>query len=1148
MSDIPIKKNDDEPEPVLTEEQEEALEDRKAAALAELDAKGPELEARVGIYERTQGRRPKDQQLYRMDFDGHNPPSSVWKNHRIGDRLYYPQHSKVPVKGILHLAGRGNPKAPVLFISASVWKEEITDNTMGAPQALKGTAGTLFMRNLERLGFLKDDWRYTYLVKYSLEKFKDFRPMDARWGTPALVDEITLGEPKIIVCLDKQPFDWIMEREAKRNNTKFRKYKLREIQGAWFDSREFNARVYVMDSIGTPLWRPECLERFLLDLKEVFYELEVTRGVQRIQVVQDYVVIRKHTELIRFMHDEILDKDIEEVAVDCEWHGQTAYGGRLRSFQICPAPGRAAYVRLMDEKLKYDFDRPPETVRQIMSAMTRQRVRDPETGKERWKLRFIGHNASADMPWLDHQVGIDVYQRFCFDTMYAQHTINEYSDLKLERLALRYTDLGRYDLEMTIWKKNHKFDEEDNEGYGKVPDKIIIPYAQRDADATLRIKKDLIVHLRYYSQYAYYERLLLPFVTDGFYEMMDCGLPINLAFLDEMRETFTRNQKILIREFRKEVSKEANTILMAAMQKHDPDNWGDVYLEIQNLCDAAWNDELQQVELTHRAIAQARETFKMFMGQKQLAATLPLFEHKVNAPMFNMNSPSHLKGWLFDAKKLRPIKTTKLNGIQLSWDKVLAIENSMKRSEYQPSVDKQVLKVYAENHPIVAQLQELKTTATIVKSFLRGPDETGKEQGLHKWIQQPDGRIHANFSLTETARPRAWKPNILNWPKAITRPIEAAFRRVNRVLCQEEYFTLKAQGLSPLEIKTRVMGLKTTPNVLRANVQAPPGWINIDGDLKSAEIVALFFQSMDQNGMRVVMDADTQFARTDWKNEKKYLRIAYNENSAYPESEWDPKLVVPMNDPRLIRTLDGKLVHPKRDLHWEIGEVVAGKPREKCDERMHRDGCGKVGNFSIPYGAAGPLLERLIEANTGKKPAPGTGDRMISAWKLRYPQATKFLEHMEEIVTDPGYWISLSERVRHFQLATLKYETEGGDRGYISIASSLRRQARNFPMQELVAATTSTALIKFIAERRRLQMQARIGVLLYDAITAFCPLTEVKATTELLKKCLTEIIWPMDRKKPEAGTFHFDVDVTYSFRWGVKLTPAEQLRLQPYLE
>jgi hypothetical protein len=102
------------------------------------------------------------------------------------------------------------------------------------------------------------------------------------------------------------------------------------------------------------------------------------------------------------------------------------------------------------------------------------------------KVKFIGHNASADMPWMKHWLKIEVYRRFVFDTMYAQHTANEYADLKLERLAVRYSDLGRYDIPLCLWKKDNKFDDDNEPGYGRVPDRIIIPYGLRDVDATMR--------------------------------------------------------------------------------------------------------------------------------------------------------------------------------------------------------------------------------------------------------------------------------------------------------------------------------------------------------------------------------------------------------------------------------------------------------------------------------------------------------------------------------------------------------------------------------------------------------------------------------------------------------------------------------------
>lgn len=315
-------------------------------------------------------------------------------------------------------------------------------------------------------------------------------------------------------------------------------------------------------------------------------------------------------------------------------------------------------------------------------------------------------------------------------------------------------------------------------------------------------------------------------------------------------------------------------------------------------------------------------------------------------------------------------------------------------------------------------------------------------------------------------------------------------------------------------------------------------------DLKTAEVVALAYQSGDETMIRVLTEDDLQFARVDKDNPKKVVRIAYNENSGFPESEHDKSLLVAADDPRILRKSDGLVIHPKRDLHWEMAEAVAGKPREKLDERLYRDGCGKVGNFSIPYGASATLLERLIEVNTGIKPKEGTGDLMIETWSTRYPQAAQFQKEMAVCVETPGEWRSLSGRVRHFFYASLIEINDMKDNSRNKILTGLERQARNFPCQELVGATTGKALLLFIEQRKKLNLDSRVGILLYDAIAAFSPLEQAKATADLLRSCLTTWVpWTV-----KGRTFHFDVDVSVSFRWGVKPTKEEKEKIAKYFK
>lgn len=113
---------------------------------------------------------------------------------------------------------------------------------------------------------------------------------------------------------------------------------------------------------------------------------------------------------------------------------------------------------------------------------------------------------------------------------------------------------------------------------------------------------------------------------------------------------------------------------------------------------------------------------------------------------------------------------------------------------------------------------------------------------------------------------------------------------------------------------------------------------------------------------------------------------------------------------------------------------------------------GNVKNFSTPYGASATSLERLVEINTGKKPAPGTGEKMIAAYKTSYPVANRFLESMELIPSQGGIYRAISGRLRHFFFNDLS-DVEGlSEYSRNGILSPLTRQARNFPTPELIRA------------------------------------------------------------------------------------------------
>lgn len=1093
--------------------------------------------------EQGRSKEKKEAPKYPAEFEGCLPPESIWRNRNIGMGTHPVPGTNRTEKGILHLCGRGHTEAPIpiMFVSPFVTMEEISAKTVTVPMMVRGASGNYLMKMLEEVGIQNSDWYYTTIAKYVKHKSK-LNDQDINWGKPALEDEIKNLKPKIIVCFGKAVFDFFIGHK---------KFKVADVQGAFFYHEQYKCQIYLMDSPTVATYKPEFRDRFITDLQQLKFAMDADRGYARPIIPLQYETIENSRQLMNLM-GRLMVMKVRLMSVDCEWHGHTAWGGNLRGFQFCWAPGKAAYLRLRNDKMEYVFDVPMSTIEQIIAPV----FNHPD-------MRFIGHNGCADIPWMDLHLGIKVYRKFAFDTLFAQHTVNEYADLKLERLSVKFTDLGRYDIPLMLWKKANKFNEKTEPGYGRVPDSILIPYGLRDVDTTFRCFMPLHKQLMKAGLLDYYKNFLLPFVTDGFYELMSCGLPINIDALNEMREVFSDNQKKLLQMFVAQLMIEAyaklRQVIINLTSTQGPEYGAQAADEIIGLLQTQEKDAIEQADGLFNAILCPSDASKIeVLGERITPATAkeryyPFFKHAAEAPEFKIDSTHYLRRWLFDIKGLVPIKTTKRNGIQMAWSKVLTMDPK-ERAEVNPvpAADKGTLKIFAEQDPLVAQIQELKSVGNILKAFLggiedeEGPDQ-GCERGLHKWIQ-PDGKIHANFALTETARPRTWNPNVLNWPKAVTKPIEKGFQRIidaEVAVLRKKYEAIPVENEGDRRaIEAEIQRQMKKPSSLRANVQAPEGYCIIDMDLKTAEVVSLAYQSNDQNMIKVLTEPDTQFARIDKDNPKKVVRICFNENENIPQSAWDESLIVSMDDPRILRNPDGSIMHPKRDLHWEFGCGVAGKPRELCDERMIRDGCGKVGNFSIPYGASSGSLNRLIETNTGIKPDDSTGQKMIDAYKKRYPTACEFLEGMEKIVINPGRWRSLSGRVRHFEYASIMDINEFSTHQKKGILQGLARQARNFPMQENVAATTGKALLMFIEDARQMKLRSQIGILLYDAMTAFVPLTEAKVAEKLLRECLT-VRCPWDTP---AGRFNFEVDTSIGFRWGVKATKEEKKLIESYMQ
>lgn len=238
------------------------------------------------------------------------------------------------------------------------------------------------------------------------------------------------------------------------------------------------------------------------------------------------------------------------IALDCEWHGhywsstdRPASGYYFRNkIYIPPEKGeKESWLRTIQFSHKNGFARTvvfrhgghrhprgedrvgTEAFVPGIDAAVAQLKRLFTSTPER-PVRIVGHNLRADLPWLyrlNKQLGETLIEQFdtpdddpdpdgvtrlygyqkCrhfggFDTLYAMHAVQETSERKLEVVAMNVCGVKRYDGDVYTYRKklckHYKIKNKELPGYGEIPDEILHPYGNWDADATIRIYNAMV--------------------------------------------------------------------------------------------------------------------------------------------------------------------------------------------------------------------------------------------------------------------------------------------------------------------------------------------------------------------------------------------------------------------------------------------------------------------------------------------------------------------------------------------------------------------------------------------------------------------------------------------------------------------------------
>ena len=700
----------------------------------------------------------------------------------------------------------------VMIIGKMPWKLEAN---MG--RVFAGESGKAMQSMFESEGIDCDKWYLTNVVKFVPPN--GVKDLKAKWvkECKVLLDmEIAIVKPKYMLLLGT---DAVKALFGPRSN-------LKKVRGAT-NLEYMGAKVMATNHPAALLDDPLLQPAFDRDIKTF---VQLVKGVD-ISLKEDvhYEQITSVQRLAEVALSIINEWDVDptaprRLAIDAEWGGERGADGQrsiFRSIQFAHKAKEGYTIVLR----RAGGEGPPVTPMAYDPAT----CCDEQLAIEILNLlvhqdhvRVAGHNFRSDSIRLK-RAGLDCTEEYLrgFDTMLAYHVLYPAEEaFGLEQLALRYSDLGRYDMEVEAWLVANKYRVPKGSknkaaestgkmklrklGYANVPDDLLFPvYAPADVDVVMRSWPIIEAQLEKEKVSKPYE--LAPnepvrTLADFYFRVVQpCNVPLeeietvgiltDTERLKRLTELFTGRRDEMLAEFRKDI------------------NWP---------------------EFNFRATGQIRE----FLFGAGLCA-----------------KPSRPAGAM--SLELQPIKTTEKPS--RDWGRVPP--DLINRKRVSPSTDGESLKVLGAKNPLAGRLQQLKFVDQIIKNFLRPPNQMGEGEDV-EWSEGlvslvgDDGRIRTSISqVTDTGRYRSSDPNMQNLPKKQESELRQIFspdpgRLVN---------TKKWQSMPEHELKA--MGLLVPGYYsLRSCFMASPGCVLIEADYKQAELNVLAHLANDVDMIAIMSD------------------------------------------------------------------------------------------------------------------------------------------------------------------------------------------------------------------------------------------------------------------------------------------------------
>jgi len=576
------------------------------------------------------------------------------------------------------VAGIGDKNADIMVIGASPgW------NAAKYQDPFAGKGGDILKEALREAGI---DTTYTlYLTNAVKYNSADIKKRDYKRCLRVLLNEIQMVKPKVIITLGADTFPVITGKDN---------LKLSEHRGTVVTCRALpNTQIIPTWNPGYVARQPDMWGRFLEDVtkaKDLLDGKEVKSGGK----VDPYELIDSTAKLNSFLASLYNRAQVETnsksimIAVDAEWEGERAMDlttGYMRTLQFTSGTVTGVmkfYPCSRDDMFKkkklddegnwcekdgvglYEYDPIDPDVVYPGCVDIKQSMDTIKKFFEFMDVGIIGQNVKADGMWF-YRYGIDIRDYVKYDTMLVEHLISNIGQFSLEELTMKYTTMGRYDVKLIKWKRLNKG--LTNEGYGAIPDSILLPYAAGDTQATWKIFKAQMQYIRANRPALLakrgiekqYPSLIQATVRmqQHLYEFELVGLPIDLVLLKKLTKIYNDKRRQLL----------AQVVTTAA-------NFG--------------------------------------------------FED------FNPNSPQQVQNLLYSEKglKLVPIRSTGQGSKAKPWEWVMRQREDL-RKKYNPSADGKSLEILSKVHDFPKMLLHYSRINKMCTGFLR-EDEAGGLTGM----------------------------------------------------------------------------------------------------------------------------------------------------------------------------------------------------------------------------------------------------------------------------------------------------------------------------------------------------------------------------------------------------------------------------------